>query len=173
MFTKQKMVTTKDSGEGPVVFSDDLVKLLPKSQYRVMAENPKAYAGEIQRMNEIVANIPRLYETDQKTALHPLSLHYFVGGCDWYIAEWDRGDRFFGYAILNGDYDNSEWGSVSVREILSLEIPRKRLMVNLDFHCEYQTIEEALFAKDKKYFWKYDPAYIEARVKKEEYDGDD
>ncbi|GHV59349.1 hypothetical protein AGMMS49579_26950 [Spirochaetia bacterium] len=163
MFTKQDADTTKGSVEAAVVFSDDLIKLLPKSQYRSMRDNPREHAEYIKRMNKIAANIPKLYETDQPNALHPLSLHYFVGGCDWYIAEWDRGDQFFGYAILNGDYDNSEWGSISVSELLSLEIPRKYLMVNLDFHCVYKTIEEALFARDKKHFWKYDPAYLEAQ----------
>jgi hypothetical protein len=45
------------------VFSDDLIRLLPKMQYRMMRESPKVYADEICRMNEIIAKIPRLYET--------------------------------------------------------------------------------------------------------------
>jgi hypothetical protein len=110
--------------EENIVFSNDLIKLLPKMQYWMMRENPKVYADEINRMNEIVAKIPRLYETDDKP-VHPLSLHYFVGGCDWYIAEWDRQDSFFGYAILNGDYDNSEWGYINRPEILDLEFPQE------------------------------------------------
>jgi hypothetical protein len=169
----KRPVLVSGSYEEPVVFSDDLVRLLPKSQYRVMREYPREHAEYIKRMNEIVTTIPRPYETDNSEALHPLSLHYFAGDCDWYIAEWDRKDRFFGYAILNGDYENSEWGFISVPEILSLEIPEKFLMVNLDFHCEYKTVEEALFAKDKEHFWKYDPAYIEAQNKEEENNGDE
>lgn len=41
--------------------------------------------------------IPRLYETESI----PLSekyvhLHFFIGGCDWYIVEYDGDDLFFG-----------------------------------------------------------------------------
>ena len=27
-------------------------------------------------------------------------LHFFIGGCDWYITEHDGDDLFWGYAIL-------------------------------------------------------------------------
>lgn len=150
-----------------IIFSDDLIRLLPKMQYRTMRESPKVYADEINRMNEIIVKMPKLYETDGKK-VHPLSLHYFVGGCDWYIAEWDRQDQFFGYAILNGDYDNSEWGYISVSEILALEFPQKFLLVNLDLHCHYETVEEALFAKNKKHFWRYSPESPPDQKKKED-----
>jgi hypothetical protein len=148
------------------VFSDDLIRLLPKMQYRMMRESPNVYASEINRMNEIIAKIPRLHKTDGKK-VHALSLHYFIGGCDWYIVEWDRRDSFFGYAILNGDYDNSEWGYISVKEILDLEFPQKFLLVNLDLYCHHETVEEALFAKNEKHFWKYSPDYLADRQKKE------
>jgi hypothetical protein len=150
-----------------IEFSDDLIRLLPKMQYRTMRERPEVYANEINRMNEVIAKIPYLYKTDGKK-VHPLNLHYFMGGCDWYIAEWDRQDIFFGYAILNGDYDNSEWGYINRHEILDLEFPQKFIFVNLDLHCFHETVEEALFAKDKKHFWKYNPEYLIEIQEKEE-----
>ena len=44
--------------------------------------------------------------------------HFFLGGCDWYAAEYDPDERiFFGYAILNDDLDNAEWGYISFDEL--------------------------------------------------------
>jgi hypothetical protein len=154
----------------PVIFSDDLIKLLPKMQHRVMAENPMDYAGEIERMNKVVETIPRLAETDGFNGNHLLSLHYYVAGCNWYISEWDREDTMFGYAILNEDYENSEWGCIRLSELMSLENTKKFSFINLDLHCHHATVEAALFAKDKEYFWKYDPDNIESQTKKEEPD---
>ncbi|MFH1886978.1 MAG: DUF2958 domain-containing protein [Pseudomonadota bacterium] len=51
-----------------------------------------------------------------------IHLHFFIGGCDWFIAEYDGQDLFFGYAVLNGDYDNAEWGYVSFAELKSVKI---------------------------------------------------
>ncbi|GHT98536.1 hypothetical protein FACS1894142_4980 [Spirochaetia bacterium] len=137
--------------------SKDLIRLLPRAQYLLMKETPDIFEEEVKRMNKIAKRIPKLYETDG-VSRHPLSLHYFVGGCDWYIAEWDREeDLFFGYAILNGDYEMSEWGYISLPEILSLEIPERHLMINLDLHCHEQFIEDALYTRNPKHFWKYRP----------------
>lgn len=49
-------------------------------------------------------------------------LHFFIGGCDWYVVEYDKKDTFFGFAILNNDVDNAEWGYFSFIELLHLKI---------------------------------------------------
>jgi hypothetical protein len=120
-----------------------------------MKETPEAFEDEVKRLNDLVSKIPDLGETDNLPR-HPFALHYFLGrgDFDWYICEWDREDPFFGYAILN-DFQNSEWGYISRQEILSLEIPKKLLMINLDLHCDEKFIEDALFKKNPKQFWKY------------------
>jgi hypothetical protein len=120
-----------------------------------MKETPEAFEDEVKRLNALVSKIPDLGETDNMPK-HPLALHYFVGGCDWYVAEWDREDTFFSYAILS-DFHQSEWGYISRQELLSLEIPKKLLMINLDLHCHEKFIEDALFKKNPKHFWKYGP----------------
>jgi len=72
---------------------------------------------------EQLKEIPRLYDTEDKPAKDkPIYLHLFLGGSDWYIAEYDGEDLFFGYAILNGDEEMAEWGYVSFRELRSLKI---------------------------------------------------
>jgi hypothetical protein len=73
---------------------------------------------------EQLAKIPKLYETE-KTPLKDklIYLHFFIGGCNWYIAEFDGEDLFWGYAILNGDLDMAEWGYVRFKELKHIKIP--------------------------------------------------
>jgi hypothetical protein len=41
----------------------------------------------------------------------------FSGGSDWYITELDKEtNEAFGYAILNGDTQNSEFGYMNLNE---------------------------------------------------------
>jgi len=82
---------------------------------------------------ERLAKIPGLYETEHMPLKEkPIHLHFFIGGCDWYIAEVD-GDLFWGFAILNSDYEMAEWGYVSFSEL-------KELKVNgwLEVDCEIE-----------------------------------
>lgn len=70
-----------------------------------------------------LATIPRLYETENVPLKEKMiHLHFFLGGCDWYIAEYDGEDTFFGYAILNGDTQNAEWGYISFTELKEIKI---------------------------------------------------
>lgn len=72
---------------------------------------------------EQLDRIPRLYETEGiPLAEKSVHLHFFIGGCDWYIVEYDGEDLFFGYAILNGDIVCAEWGYISFHELKSLKI---------------------------------------------------
>ena len=61
--------------------------------------------------SEQLALLPRLYETEhislEEKIIH---MHFFLAGCDWYIAEYDGDDLFWGYVILNNDYRFAEWG---------------------------------------------------------------
>ncbi|MCF8074025.1 MAG: hypothetical protein K9K66_10805 [Desulfarculaceae bacterium] len=67
--------------------------------------------------------IPRIYETEG-VALNDkmIHLHFFLGGCDWYVAEFDGEDIFFGYVILNQDHQNAEWGYFSFKELKAIRI---------------------------------------------------
>ena len=72
---------------------------------------------------ERLARIPELYETEHISIKDKLiHLHFFIGGCDWYIAEYDGEDLFFGFVILNGDFENAEWGYISFGELKSIKI---------------------------------------------------
>jgi hypothetical protein len=66
---------------------------------------------------EQLARIPRLYETEDIPLREKfIYLHFFIGNCDWFIAEY-KDDIFFGYAILNGDHEMAEWGYISFDEL--------------------------------------------------------
>lgn len=71
----------------------------------------------------LLQTVPRLYETEhislQEKIIH---LHFFFGSSDWYIAEYDGDDLFWGFAILNNDLLNAEWGYISFSELKSIHI---------------------------------------------------
>lgn len=79
-----------------------------------------------------LASLPKIGETDgiplRNKIIH---LHLFLFGCDWYLAEFD-GEIFFGFAILNEDHVNSEWGHISFSELKSLSY--KGFEVECDEH---------------------------------------
>lgn len=70
-----------------------------------------------------LAQIPRLYETEnvplEDKVIH---LHFFIRDCDWYIAEYDGKDLFWGFAVLNGDIQNAEWGYISFKELREIKL---------------------------------------------------
>jgi hypothetical protein len=70
-----------------------------------------------------LAALPRLYSTVKipfdKKIIH---MHFFIGRCDWYIAEYSPKKRiFFGFANL-GDDQMAEWGYISLDELEEINI---------------------------------------------------
>lgn len=73
---------------------------------------------------EELASVSRLYTTEHMPLQDKLiHLHFFLGGCDWFICEIDEAHEYlWGFCILNSDYQNAEWGFVSMSELKSLRI---------------------------------------------------
>jgi hypothetical protein len=89
-----------------------------------------------------LAKIPKLYATeDVPFKDKKIYMHFFVAGCDWYISESDGNDMLFGFAILNSDLYNAEWGYVSFRELLDLKIGGF-LEVDREIHWKVQKAGE-------------------------------
>ena len=85
---------------------------------------------------ERLSKIPKLYETENVPLKDKLIyLHFFIGGCDWFVCEYDGNDLFFGFAILNNDYQMAEWGYVSFSELKSIKADRW-----LEVDCELEEI---------------------------------
>lgn len=79
--------------------------------------------------------IPRLYQTEHTSLKDKIiHLHFFIGGCDWYIAEASD-EILWGFAILNNDYMNAEWGYISLEELKSIKVAGW-LEVDLDLYWE-------------------------------------
>ncbi|QOT19248.1 DUF2958 domain-containing protein [Paenarthrobacter sp. YJN-5] len=69
---------------------------------------------------EQMASWPKLYETDNDGPIgdKPIQAHYFQGGMDWYIAEYDSGENVaFGYVNLGL---GGEWGYIDLGEVESV-----------------------------------------------------
>jgi len=71
-----------------------------------------------------LSKMPNFYETeDVPTEDKIIHQHYFLGASDWYMAEYSPKERmFFGYAILNNDHQNAEWGYSSLQELIEINI---------------------------------------------------
>ena len=81
-----------------------------------------------------LAQMLGLYETEKVSPLDKvIRMHFFIGGSDWYAAEYSPEDRvFFGYAVLNDDLPNSEWGYFSYDEMRTVNL--KGIQIDRDLH---------------------------------------
>lgn len=94
-----------------------------------------AYRGMWNRPSDAeLGRMPRLYETEGTPLQDKIIYqHYFIGGSDWYMAEYDPNDRlFFGYAILNNDHEMAEWGYSSLDELADISV--RGIEVDRDLH---------------------------------------
>ena len=72
---------------------------------------------------EELSKIPKLYATEDVSAKEKMIyMHFFLAGSDWYIAEFDGDDTFFGFVCLNGWTDCAEWGYISFIELKELVV---------------------------------------------------
>ncbi len=87
--------------------------------------------------------IPRLYETEgiaiEKKLIH-LYLHIF--NSEWFVCEFDGVDTCFGYAILNGDLINSEWGYFSFSELKAIEINSFQIYCESEYSWRIRPVSE-------------------------------
>ena len=83
---------------------------------------------------EELSKIPGLYSSEHIPLKEKMIyMHFFIGGCDWYAAEYDPQDKlFFGFAILNDDLEMAEWGYFSLEELSDIKV--KFLEIDRDLH---------------------------------------
>ena len=101
-------------------------------QYAVRGEEGAFFVGKMIEYAERIATMPKTYETDGHGDQAIAHLHYFTGGCDWYITETDCGDeqhQAFGLACIHED----ELGYISIVELL-------RCRAELDLHFTPTTL---------------------------------
>lgn len=82
---------------------------------------------------ELLASIPPFYASEKTALVNKLIyLHFYVGECNWYVAEYNGKDTFFGYAHL-GDPQSAEWGYFSFQELREIRV-NNVLEVDYDPH---------------------------------------
>jgi hypothetical protein len=84
---------------------------------------------------DVMASVPKLYDTESVLTKDKMFvLHFFVAGCDWWIAEVDPDTwTAFGFANL-GDPQNAEWGYVDLLELGEVMAADGMLVVERDLH---------------------------------------
>jgi hypothetical protein len=87
-----------------------------------------------QKFDRALKSLPGLYSSESVRAEDKtIYMHLFYGGCDWWVSEGDASEGvLFGFACL-GDWDNAEWGYVSIEELKSL----RTRSGEIDFDCHW------------------------------------
>lgn len=108
-------------------------------------EEAEGMAEVVARIVRTIETMPKTYETDGQGREAIAHLHYFYGGCDWYITERDVGDglgdgsaireqlQAFGFANLGDPQRSAELGYISIEEL-------KDAGVELDLYWQPQPI---------------------------------
>ena len=64
-----------------------------------------------------------------------MHVHFSLGGSDWYGVEYDPAQRlFFGYAVLNDDLENAEWGHFSLDELRDVKARGLEIDYDIDWN---------------------------------------
>ena len=131
----------------------DICKMvIPPEQYKFTIELTQGEEGEFfkQKLKDI-ADTFRKINTDEelrnKNDTHNVGFRYFLGDTEIYISQIYTDGIGFGYTILNGDLEMSEWGDSSIEKILSIPF------IEMDYHVPKDaTIEQMLHNRHPDYF---------------------
>lgn len=103
-------------------------------------EEGQWFQDKLRELATLIENMPKTYEQDGKGEQAIAYLHYFTGGCDWWITEKDAGTpeepgqhQAFGRAKLG--YEDPELGYISIPELLANG-------AELDLHFTPKTLAE-------------------------------
>ena len=105
----------------------DILKMLtPPAQYEAIIDGMMGEEGDhfieiIDRINATWQSMPKTYETDGQGRAALAQLHYFIGGCDWWIVEKDSDPDHTGQRQAFGVADlgmGRELGYISIPELL-------------------------------------------------------
>lgn len=132
---------------------------MPEFQQIIVRESDE-FGGILEHLDKQLSAIPKMGVTERKFRQqldkpdanknlyehYVAQAHYFYGGSDWYIIEWDGKDMMYGYVILNGDTQNAELGNISLQEITSYRDKGGYSGIELDFHWQPITLAK-LFAE--------------------------
>jgi hypothetical protein len=112
--------TKEKEAESITPLSAEAKLFVPKFQEKIIRTNVEFEDARV-RVNEVVANMPKTYETDGIPTKDKIAqLHYFYGNSDWYIFEKDsEEDQLQAFGAVRMGYPEYEFGYVNIQEIVS------------------------------------------------------
>ncbi len=140
------------------LFTENIKMFLPEFQIKIIkkqmeGEEKDYFIDLLVNLDHIIEQMPKTYETDgQDENKKMVYLHYFSSGSDWYILEKDSEKdqlQAFGYVILNGDFQNAEYGYISIEELKSIG------RIELDFNFTPQPLVMSLAKKGHPGFQEF------------------
>ena len=113
-------------------------------------EEGSFFAGKIKEIATAIEKAPKIYETDGMKE-HPVILRYFhPTGTETLVCEIGTNGEAFGYQVINGDWNASEFGYLNIDEIKN--IPG----MEIDYHFpENMSIERWLYTQSPEHFRQY------------------
>ena len=101
----------------------------------LQGEEGNYFSHIIDEQTQVIENMPKSYETDGQGDAAVAYLHYFLGGCDWYITEKDmeEGEQLQAFGLANLGY-GAELGYISISEIT-------KAGAELDLHWTPQSLK--------------------------------
>lgn len=151
---------TNENGVKPELTKEEIdicKKVIPPSQFKFTMELTQGEEGEFftNKMKEIAETYKKINsdkELVNEDGTHTLGFRYFLGDTEIMLSEIDSDGIGFGYNILNGDLQMSEWGSTSLEEIMKIPY------MKMDYHTpKNATIEQILYSEHPDYFTEYAP----------------
>ena len=136
-------------------------KVIPPSQYNFTLELTQGEEGEFfkNKLKEIADTYRRINVDEElvnEDGTHNVGFRYFLGSTEIFLSEIDSDGIGFGYNILNGDLQMSEWGSTALDEITSIPF------IEMDYHVPAgSTIEGMLYKEHPENFPEYAPKKTE------------
>ena len=127
-------------------------KVIPPSQYAftlelTQGEEGEFFKGKLKEIAETYRQITSDGDLVNPDGTHNVGFHYFLGSTDFYISQIYTDGYAFGYAVLNGDVEMSEWGDISLDEVRNIP------WLEVDYHVpKGTTIEEMLHKAYPKHF---------------------
>lgn len=111
--------------QGGMITGNPIEKLVPYLQLQALKEGEKEIKQGLREeplflddLNNAYNLIPPIYTQDGKRKNAVVYLHYFNPSSDWYITELDKEtNEGYGYAILNGDTQFSEFGYIPLEQL--------------------------------------------------------
>jgi hypothetical protein len=102
------------------------------------SEEKQYFFDRLTELAGVVNTMPKTYEQEGKGDQATVYLHYFIGGCDWWITEKDVDGDGAGQVQAFGLVDigeGPELGYISLPEVLDAN-------AELDFHWKPKTLAE-------------------------------